>query len=151
MVILTPTWRSALGALFGATALVVGALACEPAFGAPHPACGERRFNVYFDIRNADLNAESRKALEAAQRSFQGCVVEHVRIVGLTGAKAPPSKAEQLAERRAQVVAETLASGGWPRDRMELVPVGGKNASLGDIEKPLRRRVHVVVQSRPSP
>lgn len=150
MVMLRRKWRAAAAAVFAATVLA-GALASETAFGAPHASCGERRFNVYFDTRNADLNPESRKALDAAQRSLQGCVVVHVRIVGLTGAKAPPTQAEQLSERRAQVVADALVLGGWPRDRMELVPIGEKGARLAEAEKPLRRRVHVVVQSRPAP
>jgi outer membrane protein OmpA-like peptidoglycan-associated protein len=156
MIILRRGRRDAIGARLGAMALagamtLAGALAGDPAFGAPRAACGERRFNIYFDTGSADLNTESRDALNAAQRSLQGCVVEHVRIVGLTGAKAPPSRAEQLAERRAQGVAEALATGGWPRDRMELVPMAGEGARLGDVSKPLRRRVHVLVQSRPAP
>jgi len=114
-------------------------------------ACGQRVFTVYFEEWKSGLNDEGRRALSANQRSFAGCAIEHVRIVGLAGAKGAADRNQKLSEDRAHTIADLLVAGGWPRARLQTVAVGDKNAKVGDLDKPIRRRVRVEVASRPEP
>lgn len=137
--------------VIGAAALIVG-FAAKPAFAAPPPPpdCGTRTFSVYFEEFKSDLTPESLRALDQTQRSFRGCVIDHVRIVGLAGAKGTTDDNQTLSEHRARTIADRLVTGGWPKDRVEMVAEGEKGAKVGDLDKPIRRRVRVTVQSRPA-
>ena len=73
-----------------------------------------------------------------------------MRIVGLAGAKGSNDQNQVLSEHRAQTIADRLVTGGWPKDRLEMVAEGDKDAKVGDLDKPIRRRVRVTVQSRPA-
>ena len=139
-----------LSLVIGAAVLMLG-FAAKPAFAAgPPPDCGTRAFSVYFEEFKSDLTPEGRSALDLTQRSFKGCVINHVRIVGLAGAKGTTDRNQALSEHRAQTIADRLVTGGWPRDRLEMVAEGDKDAKVGDLDKPIRRRVRVEVQSRPA-
>jgi outer membrane protein OmpA-like peptidoglycan-associated protein len=139
--------RVILALLTLAAALVLG-LAARPAFGAPD--CGTRTFSVYFEEWKSDLTPEARQSLDLQQRSFRGCAIRHVRIVGLAGAPGPADRNQVLSGHRAKTIADTLVSGGWPRERLELISRGDKNAKKGDLDKPVRRRVQVTVEARPA-
>lgn len=133
-----------LSAAAGLTALVL-ALAPGQALSA---SCGARTFTVYFEEWKPSLNTEARDALNAAQHSFAGCAIDHVRIVGLAGAKGGAHDNQKLSEDRARTIADLLVAGGWPREKLETVAIGDKNAKVGDLDKPIRRRVRVEVQAR---
>lgn len=135
----------------GAAALTTLLLALAPGqalSATPAGACGPRTFTVYFEEWKPSLNAEGRAALTAAQHSFAGCAIDHVRIVGLAGAKGGAHDNQKLSEDRARTIADLLVAGGWPRDKLETVAIGDKNAKVGDLDKPIRRRVRVEVQAR---
>ena len=140
-----------LSPMIGRAMLVLG-LAPVPALGAgPPPDCGTRTFSVYFAQWKSDLTPEAQHVLDHTQRSFQGCVIDHVRVVGLAGAKGSRDRNQVLSEHRAQAIADLLVSGGWPREKVELVARGEKGAKAGDLDRPIRRRVRITVQSRPAP
>lgn len=122
------------------------------AVSAPEPSavCVKRTFNVYFAQWKSDIGPDAREALTADQRSFKGCVIDHVKVVGLAGVKGSPDQNQALSQRRADKVADFLADGGWQRDHIEIVALGDKGATRDDAERPLRRRVRVTVQSRPA-
>jgi len=122
------------------------------AASAPKPSgpCASRTFSVYFAQWTSAIGPDARAALAADQQSFKGCTIERVKIVGLAGIKGTPDKNQALSQRRADTVAEVLASGGWQRDLFEVVALGDKGATRDDAEKPIRRRVRVTVQARPA-
>jgi outer membrane protein OmpA-like peptidoglycan-associated protein len=131
-------------------ALLLASLALAPSPGRAANAagpCGAHTFVVYFEEWKSNLNAEGRRALTASQRSLAGCRIAHVRIVGLAGAKGTPDRNQKLSEQRAQTIADLLVAGGWPRERLQTVAVGDKNAKVADLDKPIRRRVRVEVDA----
>ena len=136
------------GVFLGGVAILSPTMAAS----APKPpaACATRTFSVYFEQWKSDLGPEARDALAAEQQSFKGCSVDHVKIVGLAGAKGAPDDNQELSSQRAETVAGFLTAGGWPRDRLELVALGDKGATRNDVDRPIRRRVRVTVQSQPS-
>jgi len=139
-----------LSLMIGAAVLILG-FAAKPAFAArPPPDCGTRAFSVYFEEFKSDLTPEGRRALDQTQRSFRGCAIDHVRIVGLAGAKGTNDQNQALSEHRARAIADRLVTGGWPKDRLEIRAEGDRDAKVGDLDKPIRRRVRVEVQSRPA-
>ena len=140
-----------LSFVIGAAALILD-FSAKPALAAPAPPdCGTRTFSVYFEEFKSDLTPEGLRALDQTQRSFRGCRIDHVRIVGLAGAKGTSDDNQALSEHRARAIADRLVTGGWSRDRLEMVAEGDKDAKVGDLDKPIRRRVRVTVQSRPRP
>ncbi len=140
--------RTVVLALLGGMAI----LAPTMATAAPKPVgpCAARTFNVYFAQWKSTIGPDARAALAADQQSFKGCVIERVKIVGLAGIKGVPDNNQELSQKRADTVADFLTTGGWQRDRLEIVALGDKGATRDDAERPIRRRVRVTVQARPA-
>ena len=141
---MNPAFKAACAAA-GALAMVAIAPATRAA-----ERCSTRSFEVYFEKERSRLSAESEHAIHIAQRTFHGCAIDHVRIVGATEARLDPTYNMRLARRRAGRVADVLVAGGWPRDRLEIIAIGPAGAGEGDKVNPMRRRVKVVVEARPA-
>lgn len=111
-------------------------------------ACGERRFEVYFDPDQARLTDAARQAISLAAVSLQGCQINHVKVLGLADARSGTAVANQsISERRAQAVAEALASAGLPAPAFEIEGAGDAGALIGGVNDPLRRRTEVLIEA----
>ncbi len=111
-------------------------------------ACTARAFSIYFESWHADLSEEARTAILDQQRALAGCRIEHVRIVGMAGAPGDEAANQAISQQRAEVIANALAAGGWPREHFELVAIGEAGASAPDgMDLPMRRRVNVSVEA----
>jgi len=121
--------------------------AAPVALNDPDPeACQGRSFTVYFKEWETDPGPEGRKVISAAQEAFAGCVIHHVRIVGLAGAKGDEATNIEVSQKRAEAIADLLSAGGWSRDRFELVAVGEQGATLDSgAAKPMRRAAWVEI------
>jgi outer membrane protein OmpA-like peptidoglycan-associated protein len=121
--------------------------AAPVALNDPDPeACHERSFSVYFGEWETEVGPEGRTVISAAQEAFAGCVIHHVRIVGLAGAKGDEATNIEVSQKRAEAIADLLAAGGWSRDRFELVAVGEQGATLDNgVAKPMRRAARVEI------
>lgn len=112
--------------------------------------CEDREFSVYFDEWQAELSQDAREAIAVVQRDLAGCAIEHVRIVGLAGARGDETANLNVSMARAQAIAAVLEQGGWPAEHFEIVALGEQNAATADgVNRPMRRRAHISVQARP--
>jgi outer membrane protein OmpA-like peptidoglycan-associated protein len=131
-----------------------GALGAPPA-SAQEPVaiggvCGNREFNVYFDEWKAELTQDARDAIATVQRDLQGCAIQHVRIVGLAGARGGEVDNLNVSMARAEAIARTLEEGGWPADHFELAALGEAGATVDGVARPMRRRARVIVTAAPA-
>lgn len=111
-------------------------------------ACGERRFEVYFDQDQARLTAPARQAIGLAAAQLQGCRIERVKVLGLADARTgTPAANQTISERRARAVAEALAGAGLPAPAFEVEGAGAQGAVVGGVNDPLRRRTEVLIQA----
>jgi outer membrane protein OmpA-like peptidoglycan-associated protein len=139
---------------FLAFAAVLALSACATQEAAAPPAhfdaaaCYERSFDVYFEEYADTLTAEARESIAAMNRTLEGCRIQHVRIIGMAGARGPSEANMELSTDRAEVIAVYLArETSWPRSVYELRAAGEEgavNAAEG-LPAPMRRRGHVTV------
>lgn len=129
--------------------LLVAAALASPAAAAPAqaPHCAPLEFDVYFESWDTNLNDDARTAISGAQLAFSRCTIARVRITGMAGAPGDEVDNLRVSQQRAEIVAEELANGGWPRARFEVSAIGEQNASVGGVDQPMRRRVHVKVEA----
>jgi peptidoglycan-associated lipoprotein len=141
-------------------ALLVSALfmlaACEsmglPSAAAQTPRakpCTDTEFNVYFDEWQSELTQDARDTIALVQRDLDGCVIEHVRIIGLAGARGDATDNLEISMARAQVIADALEQGGWSDEHFELAALGEAGATVDGVARPMRRRARVIVQTGP--
>lgn len=137
--------------------LVLLAGACESTApkkvaAAPAPldpaACVTGSIDIYFNQWESELNDFSRDVIATAQHKMQGCVIEHVRIVGMADATGSDAANMEVSAKRAEAIADALAAGGWPRNRFDVRAAGEEGALVNGVNAPMRRRANVSVESR---
>jgi outer membrane protein OmpA-like peptidoglycan-associated protein len=116
----------------------------------PAQRCEDKEFSVYFDEWQSELTSDARDAIAMVQHQLAGCAIEHVRIVGLAGARGNEADNLDVSMARAQAIAAALEQGGWPADNFELIALGEQNAATAEgVARPMRRRAHIIVQAAP--
>lgn len=112
-------------------------------------ACGERRFEVYFDNDRDTLTTAAVQAIQLHADQLRPCQIDRIQVTGLADARGGASVRNQtLSARRAETVAEALAVAGLPAPAFELSAAGADGASQAGINDPLRRRTEVVIHAR---
>lgn len=112
-------------------------------------ACGERRFEVYFDNDRDALTTAAVQAIQLHADQLRSCQIDRVQVTGLADARGGASVRNQtLSARRAQAVADALAVAGLPAPAFEVSAAGADGASQGGVNDPLRRRTEVVIHAR---
>lgn len=113
-------------------------------------ACAPARFEVYFADGRADLTSAARQAISLNATRLQGCDIARVRVLGLADARTGTASANlTLSERRARVVAETLAAQGLPAPAFEVLAAGEDGAERPDgAQEPMRRRTEILIDTR---
>ncbi len=150
---MNPHIAARLAAIVASAMLVLSA--CEtmgilPASAQTPPVqCDDKEFSVYFDEWQAELTQDARDAIAMVQRELQGCAIEHVRIVGLAGARGDETDNLNVSMARAEAIAAALEQGGWPAERFELVARGEAGATVGGVAAPTRRRASISVHAAP--
>jgi outer membrane protein OmpA-like peptidoglycan-associated protein len=85
------------------------------------------------------------------QRDLEGCAIQHVRIVGLAGARGDETDNLNVSMARAEAIAAALEQGGWPADHFELIALGEHDATTAEgVGRPMRRRAHISVRAAPT-
>jgi peptidoglycan-associated lipoprotein len=111
-------------------------------------ACIERSLDVYFSAWDAKIEPDAQEALRAGQAALTGCKINRVRIVGMAGAEGDAAANDEISRQRAENIAALLEAGGWSRSVFEIEAVGEQNATTeAGLDRPMRRRVRVTVQS----
>lgn len=112
------------------------------------PACGPKRFDVYFGENSDRLTEAARSAIGLTATQLQGCRIDAVQVLGLASATGGADANLDLSQRRAVAVAEALAAAGWPAPVFEVAAAGDTGAvAANGVNEPLRRRTEVVVQA----
>jgi outer membrane protein OmpA-like peptidoglycan-associated protein len=112
--------------------------------------CYARSFDVYFEDFADNLVAEARDAIAAMNRSLEGCRIQHVRIIGLAGARGGADANMELSVERAEGIAAYLERAtSWPRNAYELHAAGEAGATNAEegLPRPMRRRGQVTVMA----
>jgi outer membrane protein OmpA-like peptidoglycan-associated protein len=110
--------------------------------------CTSGSFDIYFSEWDASLSPASREMLAAAQKKYDGCVIEHVRIVGMADASGDYNSNLEISDRRAWAVADALNRGGWPSSTFDVRSAGEQGATVEGVEQPMRRLARVTVAAR---
>ena len=143
--------RSFIGGALASAALAACATSSGPLAPAPFdPAnCTTRELDIYFVGQSSELTREARRIMDGLGQSVQGCRIEAWRVVGATDAQGGAVSNDQISERRAQVIAEYLATRvGWPRSRMTVAAAGERGAVTEEgLAVPMRRRARIVVDA----
>lgn len=144
--------------LLSLTATLTALAGCASTAPRPVPAnfdpasCYVRDFDVYFEDSEADLSVEARDAIAAINQALDGCQIEHVRVVGLAGARGPADQNMEVSTQRAEVVGAYLArTTHWPRGVYDLRAAGEEGAMTEDGPMPMRRRAHITVTASAPP
>jgi len=117
---------------------------------APPAACEDKQFEVYFDEWQSELTQDARDAIALMQRDLDGCSIDHVRIVGLAGARGDEIDNLNVSMARAEAIADVLEEGGWPAQRFEIIAVGELGATVDGVALPMRRRAQISVEASPA-
>ena len=112
-------------------------------------ACYTRDFVVYFDDGSINLTSEAREAIGAVGDAIHGCTIGDVRVIGSAEDEGGRVEAQEVSERRAQVLAEYLNERiGWPRRNFTLLATGERGATTeSGLAVPMRRRARIVVNA----
>ena len=112
-------------------------------------ACYTRDFVVYFDDGSINLTNEAREAIGAVGDAIRGCTIGDVRVIGSAEDEGGRVEAQEVSERRAQVLAEYLNEHvGWPRRNFTLLATGERGATTDSgLAVPMRRRARIVVNA----
>jgi peptidoglycan-associated lipoprotein len=124
------------------------AAAAAPSAAVDPANCISGNFDIYFTEWEYKLNDISRKMIATAQDKLKGCVIEHVRIVGMADATGNSADNLKVSTQRTQEIADALAAGGWPRSTFELLAAGESGAVVNGVDAPMRRRANIAVKSR---
>jgi outer membrane protein OmpA-like peptidoglycan-associated protein len=136
----------ALG-LAGTAACTHGA-ANAPVPQAFNPSSCAGSFDIYFKPAQAELTAQAKAQIRAAQRAMSGCKIEQISVLGLPDATDDASTAQKISKARADAVLATLGGAGLPRDKMRALASGVETTRAGKTADPLmQRRVLVTVQA----
>lgn len=119
-----------------ACALLALASGCA---GPPEP---QPRYVVFFNTLSSDLDSEAQSVVQAAGTAAKNFPTRRVTVAGYTDRIGVPGADVQLAQRRAQVVADGLAAAGVDRSRVSLQPRGQDREGDPGVE---RRRVEVTI------
>jgi peptidoglycan-associated lipoprotein len=112
----------------------------------PNPVCADTRFVVYFNEGSDQLTAPARQVIAATARSYRGCDIAEVRVLGLADAVGAPEANLTLSQKRARRVAQALVEQHLPSPAFDMAAQGDQGAvrANGD-DEPLRRRAEVVL------
>jgi outer membrane protein OmpA-like peptidoglycan-associated protein len=113
--------------------------------------CYTREFDIYFPGQTTALSRASRRIMDGMGEDVRGCHIASVRVIGATDEQGGAVSNDEISERRAQVIAEYLATRiGWPRSRMTIAAAGERGAVTEEgLAVPMRRRAHIVVEATP--
>lgn len=111
--------------------------------------CADTEFNVYFEEWQSELTQDARNTIALVQRDLTGCAIEHVRIIGLAGARGDATDNLEVSMARAQAIANALKQGGWSDEHFELAALGEAGATVDGVDRPMRRRARVIVDAGP--
>ncbi|MBC7770593.1 MAG: OmpA family protein [Phycisphaerales bacterium] len=135
-------------------AAVLGGCAATQQAAAPFdPAtCYQRDFNIYFAGRSTELTDDAQRVIDGMGEAVRGCYIREVRVIGETDEAGNAVTNDEISERRAQVIAEYLASRvGWPRSRMVVAAAGERGAVTEEgLNVPVRRRARIIVEAQAS-
>lgn len=111
--------------------------------------CYERNFSVYFDGDSTELTPLAREVIDLQSAAVEGCRIAEVRIIGLTDAGGSHETNREISVRRAEVLADYLATrASWPRSRTELLAAGESGAVTQDgLNVPMRNRARIIVNA----
>jgi len=113
-------------------------------------ACTPQRMDIYFADGQATLTPPALQALSLMSTQLQNCGIKSVQVTGLSDARGAPEANLTLAQRRANAVAEAMASLGWPTPVFEVQAGGEAGASVSSaVQEPLRRRTEVLIDAGP--
>ena len=108
--------------------------------------CMPQKMVFYFGSWETALNELSQKEIRMVQSKLTGCSIDSVQIIGMAGAPGDVEANMDVSRKRAEIVADALAAGGWPRDRFTIEVHGEEGSTTADgLIKPMRRRAEVSV------
>ena len=107
------------------------------------PGSEAGRFVVYFDEFSANLTAEARQSVAEAARRASETGAAAIRIEARASATGSPTANQFLAQTRAQVVADELATDGVNPARLRKVPIGQTGSGDPSVAE---RRVDIVLE-----
>jgi len=108
-----------------------------------------KMYIVYFDFDNADLSEEGKGTLRQLVREWQSQPFDHISITGHTDNSGSETYNQILSERRAEAVADFIASAGVEADQIELKGAGESqpiNPNTTPDARKENRRVEVKVE-----
>ncbi len=147
-------WTGAAMALSAAAALTAGCAGTGgPPMRAPPAAggrCADVTLQVYFAPGSAELTGPARDLIRSAANRVAGCRIGGVDVTGVGAPDAAGRPLDAvLTQKRADAVAQALASAGLPGPTFDIQVAGGAAAPAGS-RTPLSRRTEVVVHARPA-
>jgi outer membrane protein OmpA-like peptidoglycan-associated protein len=138
----------ALALSLAGTAACAHSGANAPAPQAFNPSSCAGSFDIYFKPAQAQLSAQAKAQIKAAQRAMSGCKIQQISVLGLPDATGDASTAQKIAKARADAVLATLGGAGLPRDKMRALASGVETARAGKTADPLmQRRALVTIQA----
>ncbi|MBV8778339.1 MAG: OmpA family protein [Alphaproteobacteria bacterium] len=113
---------------------------------APPPPPAPKVFIVFFDWDRDTITAEGRQIVRQAADAYRTGAPVQIQVTGYTDRSGSPGYNQRLSERRANNVANALASLGVPRNQM-LVSGRGENdnrvPTADGVREPQNRRVEI--------
>lgn len=109
-------------------------------------SCGLGPYIVFFEQDDAKLDAEDRRVLNSLLRAEGDCGFDFARVVG----HSDISENEQIAGRRAEVVAHYLSEHGWTPNKIASTDLGATNPrrlNSGPEPEPDNRRVEIYLEA----
>lgn len=110
-------------------------------------SCDARSASIYYDEWQYELSSESKKVLNTFQKSYKGCKIDKVEIVGMADSIGDDQENLKVSQQRADVIAAELVTGGWDRSKFNLVAIGKKGAEVDGVKKTMRRRAVISVEA----
>jgi outer membrane protein OmpA-like peptidoglycan-associated protein len=139
-----PITAAILSALLSACVTPTPAKVAAPTSSLTH--CTPQKMVFYFGSWETALNELAQKEITMVQSKLAGCSIDSVQIVGMAGAPGDVEANMDVSRKRAETVADALAAGGWPRDRIAIEVRGEEGSTTADgLIKPMRRRAEVSV------
>ncbi len=111
------------------------------------PSCQDFSFPIYFETGADRLTAAALQVIDDHAARVRACPVARVAVTGLADAEGTAAQNLELSQRRATVVAQTLASRGYPAPTFEVAAAGEAGATgPRGAAAPMRRVTQVNVR-----
>jgi len=112
--------------------------------------CTNFSFPIYFEKNSDQLTGPAHAVLDSSGARARACKVTKVEVLGLADADGTAQHNLALSRRRAEIVAQALATYGLPRPAFDIDALGEAGARAVDGKpEPLRRRTEVVIHAEP--